>query len=102
MALKLRWESPKVVEPHEVGFGPHHLRRQCPAPVAGHRHVRVDPRYPKSQPPHARNSPIAEPVGINRIEVRLAGDEHDAGIRDRPEKRPNVFEHHFLVSAGER
>ena len=82
--------SSKVVEPHEVRIESHHLRGQCPAPVAGHRHVRVDPRYPKSQPAHAGNPLIAEPVHIDRIEVRLARDEHDPGIRDRPQKRPDA------------
>ncbi len=94
--------STKVVESHEVSLGPHHLRRQCPAPVARHRHVRVDPRYPKSQPAYAGNPLIAEPVHIDRIEVRLAGDEHDPGIRDRPLKRPNAIVDQFLRSATER
>ena len=44
---------------------------------------------------------IAEPVHIDRIEVRLARDEHDPCVGHRPQKRPNPLEHQLLLSANE-
>ena len=64
--------------------------------------MRVDTRYTKSQPADAGDTPIAEAVNIDCIEVSLARDEHDPGVRGGPQKGPEVLEHRFLVPAGER
>src|SRR5687768_8126596 len=94
--------SSKVVEPHEISVESLHLGCQCPSPVARGRHVRVDTRYAKAQPADAGDTPIAEAVNIDRIEFSLARDEHDPGVRDRPQEGPDVLDYRFLVSAGER
>ena len=94
--------SSKVVEQHQVGIEPLHLRGQDPPSVAGRAHVREDSRDPEPKPARAANPPVAEPVDIDRVEVGLSRDEHDPGVRDRPQERPDALEHDFQGPAGDR
>ena len=58
-------DSPKIIDQHEIGIEPDHLCCQCPAPITRHCHVRVDPRYPKSELAYPVHPLIAEPIHLN-------------------------------------